>query len=66
MVSVVSGATPSRIVVAPSSVSLFIQKPFEACFPFIQSITSFFERLVTWPRDFGQAIMNGTESFPEP
>lgn len=40
--------------------------PFEACFPFVLRITSFFERLVTWPREFGHAIMSGTESFPEP
>ena len=51
--------------VLPSS-SLKKKQPFEACFGFIKGITDFLEKLITWPRDVGSAIANGTTSFPAP
>lgn len=44
---------------------IFLQ-PFEAFFEPIISINRFLERLVLWPRSLGQAILNGTEDFPQP
>jgi hypothetical protein len=44
----------------------FPLQPFEACFGFIKGITSFLEKLITWPRDVGHAISTGSTSFPAP
>lgn len=41
-------------------------QPFEACCPIFRSINRFLERLVTWPREFGQAISNGSSQCPYP
>jgi hypothetical protein len=41
-------------------------QPFEALFGFVKQITQFLEKLITWPRDCGTAIMNCQESFPSP
>jgi len=41
-------------------------QPFEALFQFVKQITSFLEKLITWPRDLGKAIVNCQESFPSP
>lgn len=44
----------------------FLSQPFEACFAFLKGITSFLEKLITWPRDCGHAISSGSTSFPAP
>jgi hypothetical protein len=44
---------------------LFLQ-PFEACFSFVKEITSFLEKILTWPREVGQAIKSGNKHFPKP
>jgi hypothetical protein len=41
-------------------------QPFEAIFAFVKTINNFLEKLITWPRDLGRAIMNCQESFPSP
>jgi hypothetical protein len=41
-------------------------QPFEAVFQFVKTINQFLEKLITWPRELGQAIMNCRESFPSP
>eukprot|EP00934_Nitzschia_sp_Nitz4_P005337 Nitzschia sp. Nitz4//scaffold61_size107673//356//662//NITZ4_004216-RA/size107673-snap-gene-0.42-mRNA-1//1//CDS//3329555653//5327//frame0 len=43
-----------------------ILQPFEACFQVLRSVNNFLERMLTWPRSFGQAIMSGTTSCPHP
>jgi hypothetical protein len=48
-----------------SSESLLLQ-PFEAPLNFVKQITAFLEKLITWPRDCGTAIMNCQQSFPSP
>jgi hypothetical protein len=45
---------------------IYPEQPFEAIFPFVKQITSFLEKLITWPRDLGAAIKNCQESFPSP
>lgn len=45
---------------------LFSTQPFEAIFQFVKQITAFLEKLITWPRDLGKAIMTCQESFPSP
>lgn len=32
-------------------------QPFEAVFAFVKQITSFLEKLITWPRDCGQGTL---------
>eukprot|EP00934_Nitzschia_sp_Nitz4_P001377 Nitzschia sp. Nitz4//scaffold50_size126154//56894//57203//NITZ4_003683-RA/size126154-augustus-gene-0.115-mRNA-1//1//CDS//3329553692//1377//frame0 len=44
---------------------IFLQ-PFEACFDFLKGIQNFLEKLVTWPRDLGHAVVNCQSSFPAP
>jgi hypothetical protein len=48
-----------------TSTNLFFQ-PFEAVFKFVKDIDNFLEKLITWPRDLGNAIMNCQQSFPSP
>jgi hypothetical protein len=43
-----------------------LTQPLEACFSFLKSITTFLEKLITWPRDVGQAIASGSTAFPAP
>eukprot|EP00549_Striatella_unipunctata_P009996 CAMPEP_0118674298 /NCGR_PEP_ID=MMETSP0800-20121206/813_1 /TAXON_ID=210618 ORGANISM="Striatella unipunctata, Strain CCMP2910" /NCGR_SAMPLE_ID=MMETSP0800 /ASSEMBLY_ACC=CAM_ASM_000638 /LENGTH=75 /DNA_ID=CAMNT_0006569483 /DNA_START=62 /DNA_END=289 /DNA_ORIENTATION=+ len=40
--------------------------PFEACFAFLKQITTFLEKLITWPRDLGAAIRDCSSNFPAP
>jgi hypothetical protein len=46
--------------------STTLQQPFEAVFQFVKQITAFLEKLITWPRDLGKAIMSCQETFPSP
>jgi hypothetical protein len=42
-------------------------QPFEACFPSpVKSVNDFLEKIMTWPREFGEAIRDGRQSFPTP
>jgi hypothetical protein len=43
-----------------------LQQPFEACFNFVKQITAFLEKLITWPRMCGVAVMDCQQSFPSP
>ena len=40
--------------------------PFEDVFPFIKQATEFMEKLITWPRSVGRAMLNGETAFPSP
>ncbi|KAL9181460.1 hypothetical protein ACHAXT_010265 [Thalassiosira profunda] len=40
--------------------------PLEGCFSFVRDITSFLEKIVTWPRDCGKAIGDCSTSCPTP
>ena len=53
------------IAIATSIVWVLLQ-PLEGCCDCIKSMNRFFERLVTWPRDFGYAISNGQTNCPHP
>ncbi|GAX21749.1 hypothetical protein FisN_31Lh037 [Fistulifera solaris] len=43
-----------------------VLQPFEACFGFVKPINDLLEKLLTWPRELGQAVMECKESFPNP
>jgi hypothetical protein len=43
-----------------------LSQPFEAVFHFVKQINDFLEKLITWPRELGVAIMNCHEKFPSP
>ncbi|CAB9511054.1 expressed unknown protein [Seminavis robusta] len=43
-----------------------ILQPFEACFQFIRKTNNFLEKLITWPRDCGKAIMDCSPNCPAP
>ena len=40
--------------------------PLEGLFPFIKQATEFMEKLITWPREVGRAMLKGETSFPSP
>jgi hypothetical protein len=44
---------------------IFLQ-PFESCFEFIKQIDGFLEKIITWPRECGKAIMTCQQEFPAP
>jgi hypothetical protein len=48
------------------SVFWIILQPFESCCPCFRSINHFLERLVTWPREFGNSIATGSPNCPHP
>ncbi|KAL7557433.1 hypothetical protein ACA910_015268 [Epithemia clementina (nom. ined.)] len=48
-----------------ASIWLILQA-FEGLFPFVRSINSFLENLVTWPRECGNAIANCSSQCPRP
>ena len=50
----------------PTDVHSFRTQPFEAMFGFVLSINQFLEKLITWPRDCGKAIMDCSTRFPAP
>ncbi|KAL7556342.1 hypothetical protein ACA910_006146 [Epithemia clementina (nom. ined.)] len=41
-------------------------QPFEGLLPFVRDINMFLERLVTWPRECGNAIAICSPIFPRP
>ena len=53
------------IAIATNILWVLLQ-PLEGCCDCIKSMNRFFERLVTWPRDFGYAISNGQTNCPQP
>ena len=73
-VSVSDCARSLHILVSPpdSPTILFLlafflsSQPFEACFPFVKGVQNFLEKLVTWPRELGQAVSACSTSFPAP
>lgn len=40
--------------------------PFETAHPLIKTATEFLEKLISWPRLVGQAIIQGESTFPNP
>ena len=44
----------------------FDSKPFESLSPIFKQINDFLEKLITWPRDVGQAILTCQTTFPAP
>jgi len=44
----------------------FPLQPFEALFRFVRDLTDFLERLITWPRECGRAIVDCSRSCPTP
>lgn len=40
--------------------------PFEGFHDIFVQITGFLEKIMTWPRDVGNAILSGTSTFPAP
>eukprot|EP00554_Chaetoceros_debilis_P001151 CAMPEP_0194095228 /NCGR_PEP_ID=MMETSP0149-20130528/56720_1 /TAXON_ID=122233 /ORGANISM="Chaetoceros debilis, Strain MM31A-1" /LENGTH=75 /DNA_ID=CAMNT_0038781167 /DNA_START=724 /DNA_END=951 /DNA_ORIENTATION=- len=40
--------------------------PFEGFHNVFVQITTFLEKIMTWPRDVGKAIRNGSQKFPNP
>ncbi|KAL7581546.1 hypothetical protein ACA910_022110 [Epithemia clementina (nom. ined.)] len=39
---------------------------FEGLFPFVKKINHFLEKIITWPRECGNAIATCSSRFPEP
>ena len=39
---------------------------FESLFPFIKTCTDFLEKVISWPRVVGSAMIRGDQSFPAP
>ena len=44
----------------------YSQQPFESLIGFIKDVNRFLEKLITWPRECGLAIVNCHERFPAP
>ncbi|GFH49384.1 hypothetical protein CTEN210_05860 [Chaetoceros tenuissimus] len=40
--------------------------PFEGLHNIFKQVTDFLEKIMTWPRDVGKAILNGDSKFPSP
>jgi len=40
--------------------------PFEGIHDIVKQITAFLEKIMTWPRDIGKAILSGDTKFPSP
>lgn len=40
--------------------------PFEGIHDVVKQITGFLEKVMTWPRDIGKAILGGETTFPKP
>jgi hypothetical protein len=40
--------------------------PLEAVLEPIKGVTNFLEKVITWPRLMGQAVMDGRTDFPSP
>ena len=44
----------------------FLPQPFETLAPFFKQINDFLEKLITWPREVGKAILTCQTTFPAP
>lgn len=40
--------------------------PFEELHKLVQQAVEFLETIMTWPRQVGKAIINGSDTFPSP
>ena len=63
-----NGVVASRRIISMTNHLLvsFIPKPFEPLAPILKQINDFLEKLITWPREVGQAILTCQPTFPAP
>ena len=52
--------------ISPDQKVWLVLQPFETILGCIKDIQNLMEKLITWPRDCGKAIVDGSSNFPAP